>query len=73
MADLIDRRQRLAAALLLSAVELPADASNVALLWMVAARVCPGVTVAELALGHRRAALERARELVEELLAEAQP
>jgi hypothetical protein len=71
--DLIDRRQRLAACLLLSAVELPAEAGQVARLWMSAAKVCPGVSVAEARLGHRREALEAARDLIEDLLSEAVP
>jgi hypothetical protein len=68
--DLVDRRQRLAACILLSAIDLPANATDAAKTFMAAARVCPGVTVGEAHLGHRRDGLERAAALIAELLAE---
>ena len=69
-ADLVDRRQRLAAAILLSAIDLPAPAATAAKTYMAAAKVCPGVTVADVRLGHRRDGLRRAARLIAELLAE---
>lgn len=69
----LDRRQRLAACLMLSAVDLPAPAGEVAQLLCAAAKVCPGVTMNELpSMGHdsRRRFLERARDLIDEVLAE---
>ena len=71
MADLIDRRQRVAACILLSAIDLPAPARETARAWVAAARVCPRISVEEACLGNRRAGLERVAALVAELLAEA--
>lgn len=70
--DLIPRPQRLAAAALLSAVDLPAPAGDFALTVIEATDVCPGVTTADVALGAgRRAGLMRARALIDGLLSEA--
>lgn len=69
--DLLDPRQRLAACLLLSAVDLPAPLPDVAKLWTAAAKVCPGVKVDQALLGDRLAQLRRAHELVVELITEA--
>ncbi|MDR3513761.1 MAG: hypothetical protein P4L73_19160 [Caulobacteraceae bacterium] len=69
--DLLDRRQRLAAALLLSAIDLPQEMAAVARLWREAARVCPGVNVGEMRLGDCRGALVAARDLIDQLLAQA--
>lgn len=68
----LDRRNRLAAAILMIGVDLPQPAGAWAQAGMAAARLCPGVTVAEMGLGNqtRRQALERARELIDEQLAE---
>lgn len=67
--DLLDRRQREAACLLLSAIDLPATACDVARQWQAAARVCPGAT-ADMLVGGRRDQLQRARALIDQLLAE---
>lgn len=72
MTDLLDRRQRLAAAILLSAIDLPAPLPAYAQHALEAAKVCPGLNVAEAAFGAGRVAgLLKARDLVDELLAEA--
>lgn len=71
MADLLDPRQRLAAALCLSAIDLPAELGAWARQGLEAASVCPGVTVDQLRVNSRREALLRARELLDELISEA--
>lgn len=69
--DLLDRRQRVAAAILLHAVDLPQEMSAYAQLSLTAAKVCPGLNVSEAFTGQpRRVMLERARELIDEMLAE---
>ena len=70
MIDLVDRRQRIAACILLSAIDLPANATDAAKTFIAAAKVCPRITVAEACLGNRREGLERAAALIAELLAE---
>lgn len=72
MADLIDPRQREAAAILLAAVDLPAPAEQVAQTWLAAVVVCPGLTVSQVMLGDRSAQLNRVRDLVDAMLAEIQ-
>ena len=70
--DLLDRRARLAATHLLMAFDLPAPAGAAAAQMIEAAKVCPGVTMDEVPLmggGQRRACLERARDLIGEMLA----
>lgn len=68
----MDRRQCLAAAILLSAVDLPQPADKVAQLWLNAAQVCPGVTTGEVALGAGRVAqLQQVQQLVADMLAQA--
>jgi len=69
--DLLDRRQRLAAAALLAAVDLPQNLTDMARVWAEAAKVCRGVTIDQLSLNSRRHALLKARGLIDEMLAEA--
>lgn len=69
--DLLDQRQRHAAALILSAIDLPAPAEAWALQAIQAASVCPGITVGELVLGRRRAQLVEARNLLDAMISEA--
>jgi hypothetical protein len=70
-ADLVDRRQRQAAAILLSAITLPAPAHAVASLWLRAAEVCPGISAEEVCLaGSRVGALRFARDLIDDVIAE---
>jgi hypothetical protein len=69
--DLLDRRQRLAAAALLMAFDLPAEMSGAGEQMREAAEVCPGLTVDEVPIGDRCAALLRAKQLIDELVAEA--
>lgn len=71
MADLLDRRQRLAAALSLAAIDLPANAVDAARQLMQAASVCPGVTMDEIPTNSRREALTKARDILNELISEA--
>lgn len=69
----IDRRQRLAAALLLMAFDLPQEMRAASLTMLEAARLCPGLTTGEIGGmgGHQRVAmLERAKSLIEEMVAE---
>lgn len=69
--DPLDRRQRLAATILMSAVDLPQPLPEFAKLTLAAARLTPGCKVCEAMLGAgRRAALERARGLIDEMLGE---
>jgi hypothetical protein len=71
-ADLIHPDQRLAACILLSAFDLPAEAALAARTMIAAAKVYPGVTIDKVVLGDRRAALLRARALIDDLI-EATP
>ncbi|MGQ3018759.1 hypothetical protein [Phenylobacterium sp.] len=71
MADLLDRRQRLAAALCLAAIDLPANAVAAGRQLMQAASVCPGVTMDEIPTNSRREALTKARDILNELISEA--
>lgn len=67
----MDRRQCLAACILLSAVDLPQPADKVAQLWLNAAHACPGVTTAEVDLGAGRLAqLQQVRRLVEAMISD---
>ena len=63
----VERQRRLAAALVLCAVDLPQPMPAMIKLVKDAARLCPGLTTDELRFG--RAALLRAREIIDELLA----
>jgi hypothetical protein len=64
------RRQRIAAACLLSAIELPADASAWAIQLKQAPRVCPNITMDQVAVGSKRDGLLKARVLIDEMLNE---
>ena len=67
----LDRRQTLAASLLMAAVDWPQQLDLVAELWIKAAELTPGCTVDELLInGGRRVMLSRARDLIDEMLAE---
>lgn len=69
----IDRRQRIAASMLLLGFDLPADAETVSKQMIEAAGVCPGLTmgdVAPMGQGGRRNSLRAARKLIDEMLAE---
>lgn len=68
----IDRRQRLAASMLLMAFDLPAPMHPVSAQITAAAKITPGCTLDEFpALQSRRTMLEAAHRLTGELLAEA--
>lgn len=70
MSDLLDRRQRLAAALCLMAVDLPAPAAAWAAQIKQACQVCPNLTSAHMH-DKRLDALLRARALIDEMIEEA--
>ncbi len=69
----IDRRQRVVAALMLVAIDLPQPMGEFAILMLEASKVCPGIKADELpnmdSRGRRRC-LARARDLIDEMLAE---
>jgi hypothetical protein len=69
----IDRRQRIAASMLLLGFDLPAESEPVCKQMIEAAGVCPGLTMGDVApMGKqgRRSALTAARQLIDEMLAE---
>jgi hypothetical protein len=69
--DPLDRRQKLAAAILMSAVDLPQPLGDFGKLTLAAAKLCPGCGVDEIRYGQgRRVALTQARSLIDEMLAE---
>lgn len=69
--DPLDPRQRLAAALLMSAVDLPQPVVEFSKLCLIASKLSPGCSVKDIQLGQgRRVGLLRARQLIDELLAE---
>lgn len=69
--DLLDRRQRVAAAILLTAVNLPANMDALGRLALAAADVCPGIDVGEIKFGQGlRTGLLSARALIDEMLTE---
>ena len=70
MTDVLDPRQRRAAALLLAAVRLPAEMRACSRQYLLAARVLPGATVQDLRLGDHRGALIEARDLIDQMLAD---
>lgn len=70
MTDLVDPRQRQAAAILLCAIALPAPLEAVAQAWKAAARVLPGITLEHARPGDRPAQLRRARDLIDQCLSE---
>jgi len=68
---LIDRRQQVAAANLIAAIDLPQAAHEVSKLWLHAARVAPGITLDQMpATQGRKAGLLHAQTLITEMLAE---
>lgn len=70
--DLLDPRQRAAASLILAAVPMPGEMAAVAHQWSEAASVAPANSTAQAVfLNDRKAALQRAREIIDELLSEA--
>lgn len=70
MADLIDPRQRQAAAILMSAIDLPAPAFDAARIFGHAARLCPGMTMDMNPIGDRHAQLKLASDLIGQMIAE---
>jgi len=71
----IDRRQRLAAANLLCAFDLPQNMLDASHSMLEAAAVCPGMTTADLPFTGaegRRPALLRAKALIDEMLSETE-
>lgn len=69
----IDRRQRVAAANLLMGFDLPQPVEAFAASMLEAALICPGLTTGELpdaSKGARRLALQNARRIIDEMLAE---
>lgn len=69
----LDPRQKEAAALLLSAIDLPAPAKLVGRIWLQAAAVCPGIKADQAMLGNRAGQLQRARDLIDQVLSELLP
>jgi len=70
--DLLDPRQRAAASMILAAVPLPAEMVAVAYQWSEAASVAAANSTAQVVfLNDYKAALQRAREIIDELLSEA--
>lgn len=69
--DPLDGRQRLAATILMAAVDLPQPAGDYAKVMIAAAKLTPGCTVEEAMIGKgRQRMLERARALIDEMLAD---
>ncbi|WKL57274.1 hypothetical protein Q1W73_16650 [Asticcacaulis sp. ZE23SCel15] len=68
--ELLDPRQREAAALIMSAIDLPAPAAYAAKVWMDAAVLCPGITLDAMAIGNRKAQLQQARYLIDTIIQE---
>ena len=69
MSDLLDRRQRLAAALCLMAIDMPAPAAAWAAQIGQACQVCPNLT-SDYMYDRRLDALRQARALIDEMIAE---
>jgi hypothetical protein len=67
-ADLLDPRQRQAACLLLSAIDLPCEVGAWARQIQQAASVFPGATIDQASLNSRKAGLETARALIDAML-----
>lgn len=72
MSDLLDARQRVVAALCLSAMDMPAPAAAWAEQIRQAASICPGLTSNYLH-NTRLGALIEARELLNEMIDETRP
>lgn len=72
----VDRRQRLAAALLIMGFDLPQEAMAACQSMLEASRLCPGMTTGDMAPMNgqaRRTSLEMARGLIDEMLDEMGP
>lgn len=69
-ADLLDRRQRRAAAIILCAVDLPCEMVAWARQIGGAVMLQPGLTTADITLGSRDAGLRQARALLDDMLGE---
>lgn len=65
----IERRQRLIAAQVMMAVDLPQPAGIWAKHMIEAAKLCPGIKVGEIIMA-KRSGLKRARQMIDELLEE---
>ncbi len=68
--DLLDPRQRRAAAIILCSIDLPAEMGAWAALVGAAAALLPGITTGDVTLGSRDVGLRRARDLLDEMLGE---
>jgi hypothetical protein len=71
----IDRRQKVVAALMIMGFDLPQELRAAGLHMKAAADVCPGLKADEIPMQgvrNRRLALKRARDLIDEMLAEAE-
>lgn len=68
----IDQRQRLAAALLLMGFDLPQEMTMFSASMLEAAEICPGIKMGQIPIETkgRRIALEKARELIDQMLGE---
>lgn len=66
----LDPRQRAAAAALLLAFDLPVDMTTAAKTMLEAADMHPGLKVETMGRGNRRAMLEKARGMIDEMLAD---
>lgn len=66
----MDSRQREAACLLMAAVDFPAPMHEASVLILEAAKLCPGITVDRVPIGQRILCLQRARQLIDDMLAE---
>lgn len=71
--DLLDPRQRRAAAIILCSIDLPAEMGAWAALVGAAAALMPGLTTGDVTLGSRDGGLRHARALLDEMLGENQP
>jgi hypothetical protein len=67
---LLDARQRTAAAFVLAAVQLPAQMNLISRLFLQVEQLLPGCTVDTLHIGDRLKALQSARTILDELIAE---
>lgn len=71
----IDRRQRVVAALMIMGFDLPQPIREAGQQMLAATKVCPGLKADEIPMQgsrNRRLALRRARDLIDEMLAEAE-
>jgi hypothetical protein len=71
----IDRRQRVVASLMIMGFDLPQPMREAGQQMLAATKVCPGLKADEIPMQgarNRRLALKRARDLIDEMLAEAE-